>query len=334
MSLQNRGMAPQMAPRLGFNHGEAPNQNAGMQPPQGADFHQQTQLLQQQLNQQLSVQQKMAMMQAPTSGIQHLLQFANVSKEQMKEHGIPDAVIQSVERCRPLLTRQVLKLSQEQQNKAAQATPGSAGGSRIPSGQQPPTNGPHQSPAMMPAQPAGMAPGQRPPEFQQNPASRPGSIGLQRQNAPGMMMLPEQANVVNKLGVPNVPNGAPLQQFSKEDFEHATEIVNRLKEAARKAEYGMLKFFFMQDADDEQLIVGPPVAMPEPEMAEWRRDFETASKQVADLETHLGFCFLLRDAGWLKKLVQFVGCLVSLHLSYLTGFYFSRRCSSNDSSNS
>jgi hypothetical protein len=108
------------------------------QHPQGVDLHQQVQVLQQQLGQQLSVQQ-MATMQAPNaSGIQFLLQFANASVEQMKERGIPDVVIVNVERCRPLLMRHLLKLSQEQQGKAGvQPPPGPANGSRTPNGQQP-----------------------------------------------------------------------------------------------------------------------------------------------------------------------------------------------------
>lgn len=70
------------------------------------------------------------------------------------------------------------------------------------------------------------------------------------------------------------------------------------------------------------------MAIPDAELAEWRKEFEIASKMVIDLEKHLTFFYIMfRDSQTLKKLMAYVSSVArfNLGITKLT-FLFSDHC--------
>jgi len=137
---------------------------------------------------------------------------------------------------------------------------------------------------VMPNQVPNVPNGQPPAEFSQPQLTRPSSISLQRVNAPGGMVLPEAVNDQSTMPLPAVPTFRP----SKEEFQNAQILVNNMKQQ------------FMNDDRDH----GAGIVVPEAELVEWRREFETAHKQAANLEKHFAaIVIIFRDQGLIGRLV-------------------------------
>lgn len=169
------------------------------------------------------------------SGGQNLLQVIlsnfQYSPEQMREHGLPDGMINFVQRNRHLLGRNLMKAPEDAQKGGPQ--------------QQPPRGPGHQSPAVatqnqapgqnqsqqratpiMPEQLPNMPNGQQPMDFGQYQIQRPGSINVQRPNPAGGMVVPETGNqpIVGQLSV----------QFSQKEQIQAASAVKRIKDEILK----------------------------------------------------------------------------------------------------
>jgi hypothetical protein len=183
---------------------------------------------------QLTPQQQNAIHQAGTP-LKLVMQYAPFTSDQLKERGLHDTVIAFVERSRPVVTRNVLKVPEDgpnglQQQQQQQPPP------RLPATQQGPTNNMQRTPVMTNQTPT-MSNGDS--TVSQPQVPHPGS--LQRPNAPGVLVLPDSVNVPNNLPIPAF-SALPAFRPSREDVRAAYHLIAVLRQLVVKEGQSKLRY--------------------------------------------------------------------------------------------